>query len=294
VTVLRFLNGAIDEFALKNPGACSVDNPWEIQIPNAADAFLRVNFVGNDGLLRVKGNKAQLLQVKPVEIRSDFVNTGGGSTSLNVFIGGFAGVSTDAVLSIAWGDGSPTQYVPLFDANGNLSSLVVIDANGDATLKIDHVFTGSGPFDVSVELLASNATGFDEATLSACGDVAGDTNLANADWVSCSLSNTGTKLDFLLGTVGPIDDANVQYRVRFPASGAMAKFNKGKCTAFSGAACKVTTTGSQVRFQLNAASIWGGTTPLEVFFETQSGVPGSPSEGKPDLMPNSDTYTILP
>jgi len=294
VTVLRYLNGQITEFRLASPPACTETTPWEIVVPDGVGAFLRVNFCSNDGLCRVKANKSLLLQALPTKILNTSVNGLGQTTTLTVSIEGFAGVGAEAVIAVEWGDGSATQYVPLFNPDGTPSSALVIDANGDATVKIDHVFAGSGPFDVSVELLASNATGFDETTLSACGDVAGDTNVTSADWLSCSLSNAGTKLDFLLGTLGPIDDANVQYRVRFPASGAMAKLNKGKCTAFSGAACKVTTTGSQVRFQLNAASIWGGTTPLEVFFETQSGVPGSPSEGKPDLMPDSGTYTILP
>jgi hypothetical protein len=308
VTVLRFLDddlvpggtGTVVEFGLDvsgslcSDGAGNVIAPWEVTIPNGIDAHLRVNFVGNDGLLRVKGNKAQLLLVKPIVIHTSFISQGGPPTVLKVEIVGFDEVSPDAVLEINWGDTSPIQYVPLYNPDGTLASGVTVDANGDGVTLVEHSFPdGGGGFTIQVQLNASNATGFAEKTIPTCADPSGDSSIGSADYTTCSIQATGTGLLIGVSTVAEIDDENVQYRIRFPATGDQVKFSKNTCTSSLPGQCTVTRIGNNgLEFDFEAGGIWDGVSQLDLYMQSQSGVAGSPTEGIPDRMPDAGEFSL--
>ena len=293
--------GRSTSYKLENPPSCVdaagnvIPGAWpDIVIPDGIDSFLRLAYCGNDGLCRLKTNKSRLLQVVPIEIITSIVSIGATTTAVIEIQGDFLAISADAQIRIDWGDGTE-EYFSLYDANGNLQPFVTVNPDGTATVRIDHVYTSGTSFDMEVELISSNATGLARKTLPACADPVGDTNVPDADIISCGFSANGTTLTVDLGVDGVIDDDNVKYRVRFPATGDQVQYSNGKCSqTWNGPKCSVAEGASALTFTIRAAPIWNGTDPLDAGLSTQGGIPATAGSGIPDEAPDVGSFTITP
>jgi len=183
--------------------------------------------------------------------------------------------------TIDWGDGSP------------LDSGVVTEVGGSGSVFGSHVYTHIGPHTVTVTV--DDGDGGSAADTLAiqvfCTDPVGDINDpeagADADLIRCGASNTPETLSVMLQVEGTIS-RDVQYRV-YLDNGVSFKYSKGKAIGPSSLTASVDVNGNNtLTFQVDLVELGlvAGDS-VQLFFETQAGVKGGQSEGKPDRMPDS-------
>jgi hypothetical protein len=254
----------------------SDDVPVEIILPNAFDKQLSFQYIDKAGNITAKTLKGALLRAIDVSITTSIINQGG-VTEIRIEIEDFDSLVAP-YMTIDYGDGS-SEVIELDDRTlctffEGTCTIVLLKDYSDITDSIT----------IRVEVRASGAIGSDEKTISACSDIAGDTNVPGADIIGCSIKADGTSL-----TIGVVINGalfpDIQYRLVLPQTNTQIKYadgattgpNKLRPTATGG----VTSDGNGlVTFEFQAGKIpWDGASPFQFKFETQSGVAGEQGQG---------------
>jgi hypothetical protein len=149
---------------------------------------------------------------------------------------------------------------------------------------------------LTVEIRAQGAMGSDTAVLRACSDPDEPEVADSADIIACNFAVEDGVVVIDMFIVGELD-ADVQYRVELPQFDALFKFFKlGRTSKAPGTQLSVQSSlpGEPGHLQFRISNLdnlgWEG-EPIDFIQRTQSGVPGNPSQGIPDV---TATFTGTP
>ncbi|MEZ5557475.1 MAG: hypothetical protein R3E86_02905 [Pseudomonadales bacterium] len=282
-------------------------------LPNARNQRLAFQYLDGAGNLAQKSLKGSLIQAIDVQIRTTLL-TGVGDNQVVVQVGEWCalpnetatlGYSIDGgepvVLSLqdytaeADGDGVTIQEIPGATADAPCDALITLTG-----LDFGDISDGQ-PALLTVTVRMSGAAGSDSAYLMPCADPNEPDVLDSMDIVGCAFrvdDRSVVSIDMIIA--GVPDDSGVQYRLDLPDYGQFKYWDGRKVSAPGGTRLSVTEDQPQngvgptrIEFRIsNLARLgWDGTSPVRFQVQTQSGVPGQPTQGFPDI---TEVFTGTP
>jgi len=257
------------------------------------DDALAVEVVGGDcqvSTLTAKG--AGGYSVISVDAGPDQAYGAGVPTTLSATVFDFDQLIADSgTVFFTWEFGDGQSASGQLAVNGTPSPLVTVDANGDATFRVSNQYSGDRVYTATLRVTDSNGgVGKDTVTLRRCGDAAGDQPNPDGDLIACSASNGAATMTLAISVTGAIT-SEFQYRVRLitASSSYLLRYDGGKITGLS--SLSAVAAGGTLRFTFNLSEIGVGRGDyIQWWSETQAGVPKTPEEGKPDIMPDSGLF----
>ena len=288
IVVLRFDSGVVTPVELNVP--LTTSGTFNITLPNV-DAANNLVVQVQDGACNVTTAtaKGSYMTAIPVDAGPDQILAAGGAP--NTFT---AKISRFSLLV------APVFYDWDFGDGAFLSGLVspsntTVDPSDTATLTIQRVIPGGTqtPFTAKVRITdAAGGIGVDD--LSVRSDSLGDAPSADSDLVGSGMSNDATTMTIAVRVAGVIS-SKVQYRLTLDIGAAEFKLRCNGGALSGPPSLRATVNGGELLLTFNLSDI--GVHPGDVvnwFVQTQSGVPGAPSAGFPDQMPDTGflTYTV--
>jgi len=163
---------------------------------------------------------------------------------------------------------------------------------------VTHTYQNGTPFPVTAEIRVMDADGrlgTDTVTVRLRCDPTGDSPTAGTDFVGCNVSTTATTMTIAVRVVGTIENSS-QYRLNIltATKNAQLKYDNGQATGPLNSLVVTSPDPSELRFTFNLAEV-GLTSGGQIQWSAQAqhGVPGNPSVGFPDRMPDSGSKTFV-
>jgi hypothetical protein len=161
-----------------------------------------------------------------------------------------------------------------------------------------HTYPNGTQFPTTAKIRVMDADGrlgTDTATVRLRCDPTGDSPTTGTDFVGCDVSTSATTMTIAVRVVGTIENAS-QYRLNIltATKNAQLKYANGKVTSPLSSLVVTRPDPSELRFTFSLAEVGltsGG--QLQWYAEAQHGVPGNPSVGFPDRMPDSGFKTFV-
>jgi hypothetical protein len=256
--------------------------------------------------LTVKSFKGSLIRAIEVNIISTLLSLVG-DNAISVFVDEYCSLKA-ASLSYRVGEGDAVTFL-LDDPPEGVTVTVTEQPNPDdpdapcdaAVVQLQgldlQIPADAESITLTVEIRAQGTMGSDTAVLLACSDPNEEEVAENADIIACNFAVEGDVVVIDMFIAGELD-ADVQYRVELPQFGAQFKlFKLRKTSKASGTQLSVLhfpNPGGPTQLQFRIGNLdnlgWQG-EPIDFKQRTQSGVPGSPSQGIPDV---TVTFTGTP
>jgi len=210
-------------------------------------------------------------------------------------------------MNFTWNFGDGEFATGLLAENGAPTSLVTVDAAGNATFSVTHQYPDNKAISAEVKVTDSfGGIGTDTVQLQSCSDALDFAPDRNGDFIGCSVTNSGTNVAVQLQVAGVISN-NFQYRVYFDLIGPgknslpdgktdlTLKWDNGNITSSGNlpslAGRLVDTRTVEFAFDLAEAGFIG--TQFSWQAETQSGVAGQPNIGFADQMPDGTVFNYV-
>ncbi len=309
IIVLKVSNGSI------TPTELDLTQP----LPTSGSFKINVSGVGladellvevEDGACNVSSDTAKSagLNFIKVDAGPDRLVLPGTATTLTSTVANFTNLTSPVSFLWNFGDGS---FLNGLLAPDNMRTVnVTVDTFGTATFSVQHTYAPDARIPLTATLKVTDAAGgigVDDVVFRC--DPVGDAASANGDLVGCGASNTATTVTLTVRVDGVISN-DFQYRINLdvgtfnsktktykqPPDGitdVQLKYNGGQVTGLP--SLQVVKDGSELRFTFNMADLGLKVgNRIQWFAETQGGLPGVPTAGKIDDMPDSGffSYTL--
>ena len=126
-------------------------------------------------------------------------------------------------------------------------------------------------------------------------DPLGDAGSPNVDFVGCKVTNTATTITIAVRVAGTItDDSQYRLNLKTTSFNGQLKYNAGKVTSPLHSLVVTRPDASELDFTFNRSEVGlSGSGALQWSAEAQQGIPGQPSVGFPDDMPNSGYFLYV-
>jgi hypothetical protein len=286
IVLLKYSGGVITPIEVAQPAT----NPFTINVPNVSStddiAGEIVDGAGNVAYFTAKGSggftslAVDLLAPPPATPDPIFVSPGA-PTTFQLSVADFSSLD-EPFYTIDFGDGQ--------HGSGPVTA---------STITFTHTY-GAGtefPTTATVRVMdAAGRLGSDTLTVRLLCDPTGDAVHANVDYVTCDVTTTATTMTISVQVVGSID-ASSQYRVDIltATKNAQLKYDNGQVTGplSSLVVTQVGTSQLDFTFSLQEVGLTTSGSELRWSAEAQRGVPGEPSVGFADRMPDSGTFLFV-
>ncbi|MEM6708987.1 MAG: hypothetical protein AAF648_09405, partial [Pseudomonadota bacterium] len=262
--------GTIKSFSTGN--IVGMPGPFTLLIPDAANARLAVQYVGDDGTIAVSTGKGHLLDPIVLDIQSTTYVPG--PSTVETLVAPADGLA-NGTLTVDFGDGSEGSVVA-FDPFGLPTAATTLNGDGSATIRVPHDYAGvTGPVSVVAQFEAPGAEAADKDTLTPvlpCSDPVGDVSKPNVDIVSCDANASGGVLHFSFDVAGTARKRNFHFQwLTIPTAGGdrhvklLFWFNclfawvDGSFTPVWSLGANASLSGSTVSFAIDASTLgWNG------------------------------------
>jgi hypothetical protein len=282
IVLLKFSGGNITPIDFVPPQPFPTSGTFTINVPNvlAGDDIAGevIDGAGNVAYFTAKGSGG--FTFLSVNAGPDLYATPGTPTVFQVSVPDFATLS-DPFYTVDFGDGQ--------SSSGPVTG---------ATFSFEHTYQASTDFPVTAKVKVMDADGrlgSDTVLVRLACDPIGDSNSTDADLVSCDVSSTASTISIAMRVVGTLS-TNSQFRlnVNTASFNGQLKYDNGNATGPLNSLVVTVTDPSELVFTFNRAEVGlTGGGQLQWSAETQKGVPGQPSAGFSDFMPDAGNFTVL-
>ncbi len=286
------VSGVVESYSVKPAQLTEEPFGHTFTLANARNQRVAFQYVDGAGNLTQKSLKGSLIRAIDVDIISTLISLTAQNT-VDIFVGEFCSLQSPSI-TYQIGDSSPITLAlddPLpsgFTIDIDPDCALPENESSDATLSVTgfdfSVAADGSPLVLTVEVRGIGAIGSDTAVLSACTDPNEPNVLENADIIGCNFAVEGSTVVIDMFIAGVLDP-DVQYRLDLPQFNAQFKrFQDGKTSKPGGTQLSVVEGPSSLQFRIgNLTRLgWDGQSPIRFQQSTQSGVPGTPSQGFPD------------